>query len=132
MSMITGRRRPCLILIQTYSKVDGPYGATKTWATDRTVWVNLEPKRGFEQYKANEVESVVTHVIRGDYYDLDGVTPQMRVIYAPTMDYGGSPVTIPNSAKVYQIHAVIADENERGDTMLRVEEEGRNYGEIIG
>lgn len=132
MSMITGRRRHCLILIQTFSEVDGPYGAVKTWATDRSVWVNIEPKRGSERFKANEVESVVTHVVRGDYYDLDGVTPQMRMIFTPSMDYGASPPTIPNDAKVYQIHAVIPDENERGDTMLQVEEEGRNYGEISG
>lgn len=132
MSMLTGRKRPCLVLIQTFSEVDGQYGLEKTWADDRQVWVSIDPKRGDERNRANETESIVTHVIRGDYYDLLGVTPQMRIIYHPETGYAGSPSVIADASKVYQIHAVIEDENERGDVMIQVEEEGRNYGQITG
>ena len=132
MSMMSGRKRPCLILVQTYTEVDGQYAPVKTWAEDRQVWVNIEPKRGIERHNSNETESIVTHVIRGDYYDLVGITPQMRVIYHPEMSYSGSPSVIDDASKVYQILAVIEDDNEHGDVMIQVEEEGRNYGQITG
>lgn len=129
MSLLTGRRRGCLVLVESFTTTDGQYGLSKAWASNRQVWVSIDPKRGDERYTANEKESVVTHVIRGDYYDLLGVTPEMRVIFNASMDYSGSP-EIPADSKVYQILAVIPDENERGDTMLHVEEEGRTYGEL--
>lgn len=132
MSMMTGRRRPCLVLIQTFFETDGQYGKAVTWYDFATAWVNIEPVRGVERFVADERESAVTHVIRGDYHDLKNVTAKMRLIYSAAMEYGNSPTEIPDSASVYEILAVMIDHNERGDVMLKVEREGRTYGEITG
>lgn len=127
MSMLTGRRRPCLVLIeQPVEGADGQYGPQVTWTAVKQVWVSMDPVRGNERFKSNEIESAVSHDIRGDYYDLVDVTSRMRVVYDPTMSYG----TVPTGAAVYEILAVLVDHNSRGDIALKVEQEGRNYGEI--
>jgi len=132
MSMLSGRKRPCLVLFQSFTTVDGQYGKTKTWVTQSTAWVNIEPVRGVERFVANEIESAVTHHVRGDYHDLIGITAKMRMVYSEAMDYGASPAEVPDSASVYEILATMIDHNERGDVLLKVEREGRNYGEIEG
>jgi head-tail adaptor len=128
MSMITGRRRPCLVVFQSFSTVDGQFGLTKTWSEFCRAWVNIEPERGREQVYANERESVATHVVRGDYLDLLNVTAQMRMVYHPDMAYG----TIPAGSEVYEILAVMPTLNDKTDTVIRVEKEGRTYGQISG
>lgn len=129
---LTGRRRPILVLFQSSSEVDGQDGPVKTWATHGTFFVNMEPQRGTERDKADELESSVTHMVRGDYYDLNGVTPHMRMIYSPGMEYGNSPPTIPDASRVFDILAVMPADNDNGDSVLKVEEEGRTYAEITG
>ena len=130
MNMITGRRRPSLVLFQTFTETDGQYGLTKTWAAHSRAWVNIEPDRAREQYKADEIESIVTHVVRGDYFELRDITPLMRMIYSPSGDYSSSGSNIPDSALVFNILAVIPAHDQRSDVMIKVEQEGRNYGEI--
>lgn len=132
MTMISGRRRPCLILIQTFTETDGQYGATVTWSEYCRAWVNIEPDRSREQYKSDERESVVTHTIRGDYMELSEVRATMRIIYNDEMEYGDGQNGIPSSSRVFEILAVMPAFNDRGDVMIKVEEEGRTYGEITG
>ena len=128
--MITGRRTPCLVRFETYTTVDGQYGETKTWTEFKLAWVNIEPIRGRERYSANELESEITHTVRMAYYEGIDITPHMRMVFAPTMDYGVSPSSVPDDALVYEILAVMPDHNHLTDVVLHVEQEGRTYGEI--
>jgi head-tail adaptor len=128
--MNEGRRRNCLALFETFTETDGQFGATRTWIEHCLAWVNIEPVRGREQFAAEEKESIVTHTIRGDYYDLIGVRPKMRMIYSPLMEYGASPMVIPSDAQVFQVLAVMPDYNALNDVMLKVEEEGRRYADL--
>jgi head-tail adaptor len=126
------RRRPSLVLVQTFTEVDGQYGKTQVWIERCTAFVNIEPFRGRENFTAAERESIVTHTIRGDYYDLIGVEATDRIIFSPGMDYGLSPTVIPDDAQVFQVLAVMPDYIGLNDVVLKVEQEGRTYGEIVG
>lgn len=130
MSMISGRKRPCLVLIQNYTKTDGQWGEAKAWAEFCRAWVSIDPERGREQFTSNEREAISTHIVRGDYLEMKDVTPRMRIVFSPEMSYGNGSTTVPSTCKVYDILAVMPDENARGDVMLRVQEEERRYGEL--
>lgn len=120
------RRRPCKVLFQTFTEANGQWGLTKTWVTHAFAWVSIEPDRGQERNTENEKESVTTHVVRGDYFDLRGVKETMRMIYHPVMVY--SP--IPNASEVYQVLTVMPALNDRSDVMIRVAKEGRQYSDV--
>lgn len=130
--MLSGRRRPCLVLFQSFTETDGQWGKTKAWVNFSQAWVSIEPERGREQFTQNEREAISTHVVRGDYYDLAGISPTFRMIYSPGAEYAASPSTIPDSALVYDILAVMPAHDQKSDVMLKVEQEGRSYGEITG
>lgn len=128
MSMITGRRRPCLVLFQDFYETDGQFGKSRTWRDYALAWVNLEPVRGKEMNAANEIESHVTHNVRGDWRDLQGVNERMRMIYSPSMEYGNSPTEISDEADVFRILAVMPSHNDNHDTQIMVQREERSYG----
>jgi len=50
-----------------------------------TVWAKIQPLRGNERYQAQQVSSALSHKIILRY--LDGVKPQMRVLYGSRVFY---------------------------------------------
>lgn len=129
MSMLTGRRRPCLVLFQDFTETDGQYGVIRRWRDHRLAWVNLALVRGNEDFVSNETEAKVSYDVRGDWRDLDGITERMRMIYSRSMEYGNSPTEISANAEVFRILAVMPSHNDNGDTQIRVQREERRYGE---
>lgn len=133
--MLTGRKRNNLVVIQTFTEATGQWNNVKTWAESSQAWVSINPVRGRERFLANEVESVVSHMIRGDYMELSGVTEEMQVVYHDSMDYSDLQYSDFDNAKsaaakVFLIHAVLLDYEERGDCVLVCEEEGRSYAAL--
>lgn len=132
--MLTGRRRNNLVLVQSRSLASGQWNDAETWSEYGQFWVSIDPQRGREQFSAGELESVVTHTIRGDYMELKDMTPDMRVIFQEDMVYSdgaSTPVySISASARVFNILAVMPDHEQHADVMLKVEEEQRRYGKL--
>lgn len=124
--MLTGRRRSNLVLIEQPSEAAGQWNPAVSWTALGQFWVSIEPNRGREKFVSDEVESIVTHTIRGDWSELQVVTAKMRVVYHPTMTF--SPV--PADARVFLVLAVMEDIDNHGDVALYVEEEGRRYGDL--
>jgi SPP1 family predicted phage head-tail adaptor len=67
------------LTIQTLTRTpDGYGGYTKAWNDFATTWAKIQPLRGDERYKAQQVMNTVSHKITLRY--LDGIKPQMRAI----------------------------------------------------
>ena len=86
-----------------------------TWALRSYCWANIRPKRGREREAAGQVASTVGMIISADYYDLDGVTADMRVVYSPSGNYAATTDWV-----YFEIDAVYTDFFERLETMLEV------------
>lgn len=132
--MITARKRNNLVLIQHKVLVPGPLNDRVEWRQHAQVWVSIDPQRGREVFDANELSTVVTHAIRGDFMELSGVDETMRVIHASDMNYayGGSPAgwAIRPDARVFDILAVMPSFEDRGDVMISAAEKGMRYGDL--
>ncbi len=127
--MLHSRKNNCYVRILKPSEVAGKWNNSNAWVAVMDAWVSIDPDwRGREVGAANETVSVVTHVIRGDFYALEGVTEKMVVVYHATGNYDP---TIPDDAGVYDILAVMPDESNRQDVMLKAQHKGRTYGVLI-
>lgn len=124
--MVPARKTPLPVVIQTFANNAGAWNDVKAWSQFAAVWVSISPDRGREIEAADETVATVTHTIRGDFYDLEGVSEKMRVIYSPKGVYD----PIPNDAEVYDILAVMPDEDTRQDIMLKAQLNSRRYGEL--
>lgn len=124
--MVPARNTPLFAVIQRYTNQQSDWNDTKVWSTFVEAWVSIRPDRGREIQAADETVAVVTHTVRGDFYDLEGVSEKMRVIYSPIGVYD----PIPNDAQVYEVLAVMPDEDSRKDIMLKVQLNGRRYGDL--
>lgn len=122
------RRQTCFVIIQSYANAEQPdsWNDRQQWSVFRQAWVAIDPDRGREINAGEETIAVVTHVIRGDFLALKGVTEKMRVIYSERGNYN----PVPNDAQVYEVLAVMPDEVSREDIMLKVQLNGRRYGEL--
>lgn len=125
--MIPAKRNNCFVLIQRYTTTDGQWGETKQWGKFSEAWVSINPDRGREIFRSDERESIVTHTIRGDYFELEGVEEKMRVVYSEPGVYEPA---IPADAKVFDILAVMVDEDGHEDIMIKAEQLGRRFGEL--
>ena len=66
--------------VQTNSKIaDGMGGFTSGWATDQTVWADIQPVRGNEKYFGDKLEDRITHRIYVRY-EIDIQTTQ-RILF---------------------------------------------------
>lgn len=132
--MITARKRNNLVLIQHKVLVPGPLNDRVEWRQHAQVWVSIDPQRGREVFDSNELSTVVTHTIRGDFMELSGVDETMRIIHASDMNYayGGSPAgwAIRSDARVFDILAVMPSFEDRGDVMISASEKGMRYGQL--
>lgn len=133
--MLTGRRRNTLVVIQSSTPTSGQWGNADVWAEFVQAWVTLEPVRGRERYVADEVETIISHKISGDYMELGNVTDKMQVVYHDSMKYSDLQYSDFDNAKslasrVFLIKAVMRDYETKGDIVLMCEEEGRNYADV--
>lgn len=124
--MIPSRRNNNLVLIEKKVKVPGEYNPVVTWVEHKQVWVSIDPNRGREIQRGAELQSIVTHTIRGDFLDLEDVDETMRVVHSVTHTYD----PVDEDAKVYGIVAALVDEDHHRDVMLKAELNPRRYSKI--
>lgn len=127
------RHNNTLVLIQQSSNTEGQYNDTLTWTKFKEEWVSITPQRGREVFKSQEKEAVVTHKIRGDFLSLEGIDETMRIVVADNMDYGtgggvGAADTTPADARVFNILAVMPDDDGHDDIMISCVKDTRPYG----
>ncbi|WP_169331897.1 phage head closure protein [Zavarzinella formosa] len=68
------------VAIQSVTRVsDGQGGFTDSWATDATVWANVNPTKGWEKFQAQQTQTPVTHKITIRYRS--GITTKQRVLF---------------------------------------------------
>lgn len=83
-------KRDCLVQFQNRSTdVDPDYGTPVAgdWDLERERWVEIRNKSGRERNAGGAIESTAKRTIVGDFFDLDGVTSDMRVIWDPLGSY---------------------------------------------
>lgn len=124
--MVPAMRRSNLVSFQKMTEQASTEGfnAVEVLVEQFQAWVSISPNRGDEQFTADERVSVVTHTVRGDFGELSEVTPDMVMIFHPTGSY--SP--IPTGSRMFDIVAVMHDEDMHADTMIKVQEKPRGYG----
>jgi head-tail adaptor len=86
-----------------------------SWATYKTIWLALWPKRNREREGGGQVDNSVLYTARGDFYDLDGVTSEMRLVYSPTGVYSVSTDWV-----YFDIEGVLVDHVDRRETTLEL------------
>jgi len=124
--MVPAKNNNNLVLVQNKVRTPGQWNDTETWTELKQVWVSISPNRGREVFAADERESIVTHTIRGEFLEMEGITAEMRIVYNDTHAY--SPIR--SDSIVYQILAVMPDMDHRADIMIQAEEEGRRYSAL--
>jgi SPP1 family predicted phage head-tail adaptor len=77
--MNIGRMRHRVILQSKTSTQDGTGAPIDTWATEKTIWVDISPLNSREYWAAQQVQSDVTHKVSMRYYS--GIQPHWRVKY---------------------------------------------------
>jgi len=124
--MLPSQRLSNLVLIQSKVETDGAWNPAVEWVENRRVWVSVDPKRGREIFTAGEKEAVVTHTIRGDFLELEGVNETMRIVLADTHIYD----PVPANALVFDILAVLPNYDGRDDTMIQAALLNRRHGTL--
>lgn len=77
------------------------------WEDVRTAWVSIDPRFGKERFYEKQMESTVTHVMRGDFLDWQDVKGGWRVIH---------------EGRVFQVQSVRLDYDRRIEAMVDVQE----------
>lgn len=126
--MIPVRPATNLVLIQRKVATTGLWNPSVSWTENRRVWVSIIPDRGREIFRGSELESVVTHTIRGDFLELEGVTETDRIIYNDCHAY--SPINA--GSLVFDILAVMPNHDGRNDVMIQANLKSLSYGEMPG
>lgn len=118
----------CLVLIQHKTTTAGDWNPVVSWGEFRRAWVSIRPDRGREVFKGAELETTVTHTIRGDFLALQDVDETMRVIYNDTHDYASHGIRA--DSMVFDILAVMPDHEKRGDCMVQASLKPLRLGEL--
>lgn len=85
------------VTIQELVRADDGYGGiTETWQDVATVWAAVEPLRGSERYRAQQVQSELAYKVTMRYRA--GIKPQMRLVY------GGRVLEIEAVIDVEELH----------------------------
>ena len=124
--MIPSKRNSNLVLVESRVDVSGNWNPEAAWVEYRRVWVSIAPNRGREIFQGNELGAVVTHTIRGDFLELEGVSETMRIVYNDTHEYDG-PLS---ESLVFDILAVMPNHDGRDDTMIQANLKGLRYGNL--
>lgn len=118
-----------LVLVQhKVTDTDPQWGDKVSWAEFRTVWVSIQPNRGREVFSGAELTSVVSHTIRGDFLELDGITEEMRLVYNDTHDYDAHGIRA--DSLVFDILAVMPNYDGRDDIMIPANLKNLRYGDL--
>lgn len=133
--MIPSKNNTCLVSIQVVGVVstDPQWGDQLGWTENRKAWVSINPDRGREVFSGGELESVITHTIRGDFLTLNGVTEKMRIIYNDTHQYvldEEDDDAIRADSLVFNILAVMPDHDHRRDIMIQAHLDNLRYGDL--
>lgn len=121
-------RHPNLVLIQRQVMTPGTWNDVVTWVEDRQVWASIDPVRGREVFRGDELQSVVTHSIRGDFLEFEGIEPSWRIIYNDTHEYG--PSEIRADSLVFDILAVMPNYDGRDDVLIQANLNPRRLGDL--
>lgn len=121
-------RNPNLVLIQKKATIPGDFNDKVVWVEDRQVWVSINPNRGREIFEGPELTSVVTHTIRGDYLELDGVDETMRIVFNDTHDYDAHGIRA--DSLVFDILAVMPNYDGLDDCMVQANLKALRYGDL--
>jgi len=124
--MLPSKSNTNLVSIQARQISDGEFGEVVTWVENRQCWVSISPDRGREINSGPEKTSIVTHTVRGDFLELEGVDETMRIVH--NLEHAYDPIS--DSSQVYDIEAVMPDIDGRGDVMLRVALDSRSFSKI--
>ncbi len=85
------------------------------WPVFAEAWVQIAPVRGQERDLQGVERSNAYFTMAGDFYDLDGVTSNMRVAYDEQGTFDDDTRTV-----YFDIEAVMRDFVSRNETILRV------------
>lgn len=124
--------RTNLVLFQ--AKVTGPdpdgFNDVVSWQEHCKAWVSLNPNRGREVTRDETQQSIVSHTVRGDWMELRSVTPEMRMLFIDSGDYASADLTVdePTGYRMFDVVAVLNDEDHHADTMIKVEEKRFGIG----
>ena len=77
--MNTGKLRQRVTIQELVRTDDGYGGITETWQDVATVWAAVEPLRGNERYRAQQVQSELSHKVTMRYRA--EIKPQTRLLY---------------------------------------------------
>ncbi|WP_306049187.1 phage head completion protein [Oceaniradius stylonematis] len=122
-------RRTNLVLIQeTGAGLDrSGWTGNKDWTEHTKAWVSINPLRGREVTRDAMSLGTVTHDIRGDWLDLKDVSDGMRIVFVETGIYDPLPEPLTGDYRTFDIVAVMRDEDEHNDVLLKAEE--KLYGD---
>jgi len=99
--MNAGELRHKITIQELQRTPDGYGGYTETWNDIATVWARIQPLRGDERYQAQQVLSTLSHKIILRY--LNGVKPQMRVLYGSRIFHIVSVINVEKRNKVLEL-----------------------------
>ena len=120
-------RRTKLVAFRKRTQTRGGEFDDYVWANVSEAWVSISPDRGREALSAGETLASVVYSVRGDYLDLEKVTEDMPMIFNPEHSYEGA---MPGNTVVYEIKAVMPDEEFNEDILLKVIRSNRPLANI--
>lgn len=122
-------RNPNLVLVQRkQTVVDPQWGDKVVWVEDRQVWVSIEPNRGREVFDGGELQATVTHTLRGDFLELEGIDEACRVVYNDTHEYDAHGIRA--DSLVFDLLAVMPNYDGRADVMIQANLKTLRFGDL--
>jgi SPP1 family predicted phage head-tail adaptor len=79
-----GRMRQRVELQSYTTTADGQGGSTATWATDETIWADIQPNNGSERWEIESLKGNVSHTARIRQRPVDN---SMRLKYGSRIFY---------------------------------------------
>jgi len=117
-----------LILVLKKAIVPGDFNDVVAWVEDRQVWSSISPNRGREVFAGPELSSIVTHTIRGDFLEFEGIDETMRLIYNDTHAYADDAIRA--DSLVFNVLAVMPNYDGRDDCMIQASLDPRRFGDL--
>lgn len=124
--MFPTRRNSNLVVVEEKVEVEGDYGPSTTWEEFKKVWVSIVPNRTKEIHRGDERIATVTHTVRGDYLELQGITDEMRLVFNEEHDY--DPINA--DSEVFDVIAPMPDYDSKSDIMIQVDLNNLRYGPL--
>ena len=124
--MFSSSRNRNLVLVQEKVTVAGDFNDAVAWQNvGEPAWVSINPVRGREITRDEEVQSIVTHTVRGDYLEINHIKDEMRIVFNEEHEYD----PISQNSIIFDVIAVMEDFDTRGDVMIQVERHNLTFGQ---